>query len=361
MFSSCSSFNEDVSTNTQNAGQPDEYVAWDTSSCTDFTSLFGNCTSFNQNLGSWDTSSVTNMSSVFSYSGFDNGGVGDVGVGLDTWDVSSVTNFSNMFLRQYANGFNQYIGSWTLKPASSINCSGMFQDNTNFNQDIGGWSNTSSITNAASMFRGATSFNNGGVGDVGLGLDQWDTSNITGMSNMFENTDFNQPIPSWNVSSCTTFRDMFRGCSSFNQDLSNWERSTPDVSTVANVTNFGNMFTNTDFNHDISNWDVSGGSIFSYMFSGCDAFDQDLSSWTLSSATNCDGMFYSLSGISDANLEATLYGWSLNPATATGVSAVAIALNKTYAVGSNMELALNDPDNGLVAAKGWNVTGITIV
>ena len=34
---------------------------------------------------------------------------------------------------------------------------------------------------------------------------------------------------------------------------------------------------------------------------------------------------------------------------------------RTYSVGSNMDLALNDPTNGLVATKGWNVTGINIV
>jgi alpha-D-ribose 1-methylphosphonate 5-triphosphate synthase subunit PhnL len=71
-------------------------------------------------------------------------------------------------------------------------------------------------------------------------------------------------------------------------------------------------------------------------------------------------MFYQ-GAISDANLEATLYGWSLNPATATGVDASQIDIGRTYAVGSPMDLALNDPTNGLVAAKGWNVTGITIV
>jgi hypothetical protein len=95
------------------------------------------------------------------------------------------------------------------------------------------------------------------------------------------------------------------------------------------------------------------------MFQNCTAFDQNLGAWTLASATNCNDMFY-FSGISDANLEDTLYAWSLNPATATGVSATNLAL-KTYPAGTNMDLALNDSNNGLVAAKGWNITGITIV
>jgi hypothetical protein len=324
-------------------------------------SMFNTSQAFDQDLSSLNTSNVTLMEGMFGNSVFNNGGVGGVGLGLDSWDVSKVTNFSSMFLRQYDNGFNHPIGSWTLRPASSINCSSMFQENYNFNQDVGGWGNTSSITNTNSMFRLASSFNNGGVGGVGAGLDQWDTSNITTMSTMFfAAISFNQPLASWNVGSCTNFRDTFNGASTFNQDLSNWERTTPDVSTLANVANFGTMFRSSAFNADISNWNVSGATSFFAMFQNCTAFDQNLGAWTLASATNCNDMFYQ-AGMSDANLEATLYGWSLNPATATGVSATNIALNKTYAAGSNMDLALNDPTNGLVAAKSWNVTGIIIV
>ena len=40
--------------------------SWDTSSVTDMSYMFGNCSWFNQNLSSWDTSSVTNMKGMFS-------------------------------------------------------------------------------------------------------------------------------------------------------------------------------------------------------------------------------------------------------------------------------------------------------
>ena len=133
MFNNCRDFNQQIDTNVQNAGQPDEYTAWDVSTQNSFSRTFNGAENFNQDLGSWDVSSSTTFESMFAYSGFRNGGVGGTGVGLDSWDVSNATDFSSMFIRQYSYGFNQYIGSWVFKPAASINVSSMFQDNYNFN------------------------------------------------------------------------------------------------------------------------------------------------------------------------------------------------------------------------------------
>jgi hypothetical protein len=43
------------------------------------------------------------------------------------------------------------------------------------------------------------------------------------MAAMFENSVFNQPLPSWNTSNVFNFRGMFRGNTVFNQDLGNWD------------------------------------------------------------------------------------------------------------------------------------------
>lgn len=360
-FRNCASFNQDINTNTQNAGQPDEYIAWDVSSVTNFDSCFVSASSFNQDISDWDVSSATTLRTMFSgATSFNNGGVGGLGSGLDKWDVSSATDLYGMFFR---SGFNQYIGSWTLNPSANISCGVMFQESP-FNQDIGGWTNTSSITNMVNMFQFNSSYNNGGVGGVGAGIDQWDVSNVTVMANAFRGaSSFNQDIGSWNVSSVTDLSRMFSSATSFNQDISTWERTIPTVSTLSNVTNMSFMFQAAiTFNQNISNWDVSNVTNFTSLFESATVFDQDLSSWKMYSATSCDRMFYtSLSvGMSAANVEATLYGWSLDPNTATGVSATSISFH-SYPAGSNMDLALNDPTNGLVAAKGWNITGITIV
>ena len=72
-----------------------------------------------------------------------------------------------------------------------------------------------------------------------------DTSEITDMSFLFNESDFNGDISFWDVSNVTNMRGMFKA-SSFNGDISDWD--------VSNVNDMTGMFRNSQFGGDISEW-----------------------------------------------------------------------------------------------------------
>ena len=110
------------------------------------------------------------------------------------------------------------------------------------------------------------------------------TSGITDMSNLFKNSDFNQNINSWDVSTVTNMRGMFALTDVFNQPLNNWD--------VSNVINMSEMFMQAnDFNQSLNSWDVSNVENMEQMFRTALAFNQQLNNWDLSNASNLNFMF----------------------------------------------------------------------
>ncbi|MFD2531815.1 BspA family leucine-rich repeat surface protein [Gracilimonas halophila] len=211
------------------------------------------------------TSGITDMSALFKDSNFNQD--------ISSWDVSSVTNMAEMFSGN--SEFNQDIGSWDVSSVTDMRS--MFYGATAFNQDIGSWDVTS-VTDMSDMFLSSFAFNQ----DIG----SWDVSSVTDMSGMFQSAKvFNHDIGNWNVSSVKDMSLMF-SFSSFNQDIGKWGEK------VSFVTNMHWMFKeNNNFNQDISSWDVSSVTDMSGMFSDATAFNQDIGSWDVSSVTDMSDMF----------------------------------------------------------------------
>jgi surface protein len=255
----------------------------------------------------------------------------------------------------FDNGGSNSISGWTMSANTTIGY--MFYNAQKFNRNITGWerdtpneygylSDMKKIGASNYSFSQAYLFNNGlASGDgSGDGLSSWSMSANTDMGHMFyAASSFNQQISGWNVSNVTAtgtysgMRNMFNG-SKFNQDISNWERISPDVSTLANVRrtdgmfancpfnnggnpnisgwtttslqNMNNMFqANTAFNQPIGSWDTKNVLYMGATFNGSTNFTQDVGDWNVSGVTTMAQMFYNATKFSGTP---NMSGWSVS-------------------------------------------------
>jgi hypothetical protein len=114
-----------------------------------------------------------------------------------------------------ANEYGWPIGHWCVKGLQDF--SAVFEDKTDFNEDISMW-DVSSATSLRALFQNALAFQGDRIG-------MWDTSNVEDMSFLFHGAKaFNaQSIAFWDVTSVTEMNYMFAHALAFGQDLLPWK------------------------------------------------------------------------------------------------------------------------------------------
>ena len=125
-------------------------ISWDTSNVTTMRQMFQYQNSFNCDIRTWNVGNVTNFGTFMVAFGtlpiFNNGFSSGTSYTWN-WNTSSVTNFSAMF--RNCSSMNGDIGGWDV--SSGTNFSTMLNNCSSFDQDISGWTISTSLTTMATM------------------------------------------------------------------------------------------------------------------------------------------------------------------------------------------------------------------
>ena len=136
-------------------------------------------------------------------------------------------------------------------------------------------------------------FNNSGLKQINVS--NWDTSNVTNMSNIFSHCELltSIDVSKWNTSKVTNMEGMFVGCNLLASiDVSKWNTS--------KVTDMASMFSScgTLRSIDVSKWNTSNVTDISGMFFGCGSLHSvDITGWDTSKVTNMTRLFFNCSSL----------------------------------------------------------------
>ena len=148
----------------------------------------------------------------------------------------------------------------------------------------------SAMSSVTSLF---LAFDNSGLKQINVS--NWDTSNVTNMSNTFSHCELlaSVDVSKWNTSKVTNMEGMFVDCNLLaSVDVSKWNTS--------KVTDMASMFSScgTLRSIDVSKWNTSNVTDISGMFFGCGSLHSvDITGWDTSKVTNMTRLFFNCSSL----------------------------------------------------------------
>ena len=248
----------------------------DTSNATNMEGMFCGCSSITSiDVSNLVTTNVTTMRKMFysccSLQTLD----------LSMFDMSNVTDIREMF-----SGFKTTAYSDIDLERNNNACKNLTSIN-----GISDW-NTSNITQMSGLFNGCASLQS-------LDLSTWDVSKVTSFERVFSNciSLSNLTINTWDVSNATTLAYLFSATQSLTSlDIANWDVSNVQefnglFFTMIGISGYYNVGTGIEY-IDLSSWDTSSAIYMNSMFSGCtNLIEVDVSHFNMSKVTNIAGMF----------------------------------------------------------------------
>lgn len=136
-------------------------------------------------------------------------------------------------------------------------------------------------------------FDNSGLKQINVS--NWDTSNVTNMSNTFSHCELlaSVDVSKWDTSKVTNMEGMFVDCNLLaSVDVNKWNTS--------KVTDMASMFSicGTLRSIDVSKWNTSNVTDISGMFFGCGSLHSvDITGWDTSKVTNMTRLFFNCSSL----------------------------------------------------------------
>lgn len=266
--------------------------------CTDFVRMFADAVVFNGGLGTWTYAAGADFSEMFN-------GARKCSQPINTWKMEEVvscramfknsggqirpgpfvfnkcTNFDEMYYASSPVQFDKY----EFPKDRKFTMNRMFAANNTMNPPLGDW-DVSNCTSMSGMFDGVMFWKEG---DPGRSLENWNVSGVTDFSRMFAGNSGDpahtmKMIEKWDMSSARNISGMLEGLRYAIPDLSKWN--------VSKVTNLSNFAAGCDrFNSDVSLWKTNAAITMEGMFKGAKAFNQPLNTWVVSNVTNMASMF----------------------------------------------------------------------